>query len=435
MTPFEIGIVSLFGMGLLVFLGMYISIALTVISFLGVWAIRGSFDISALLLAMAVNDTLSNYYFGVIPLFVFMGFIVSETGIGKDAYDVANAGFRRLRGGLGVGTVGANAIFAAITGISIASAAVFTRIAVPQMLRHGYTPRFAVGVVAGSSVLGMLIPPSLLLILYGILTEQSIGHLFIAGVLPGMLLAFMFGLFIVLSAYFMPQRIQPHTSTVRFDAFSRTELCYKGIPICILIAFVFGGIYVGWFTPVEAAAMGAIGALVMGIIKRRLTLRGFWHILLETGAVTASVCFLLIAAQMYSKMLAFSGLPMQFGAIATDANLGFWGIIAIYILVTIFLGMILDSSSILLILVPLILPVLQPYGVDLIWFGIITIIAVEIGLLTPPFGLSVYVIKSTLNDPSISLKDIFIGALPFAFIMLVTLLILLAFPAITTALL
>ncbi len=435
MTPFEIGILSLFGMGILVFFGMYIALALTIVSFVGVWAIKGNVTLSGMLLAMAVHDTLSNYYFGVVPLFVLMGFVVSETGIGKDAYDVANAGFRKIRGGLAVGTVGANAIFAAITGISIASAAVFTRIAVPQMLRHGYSPRFAVGVVAGSSVLGMLIPPSLLLILYGILTEQSIGHLFIAGVLPGMLLAFLFGVCIVIAAYLVPNRIQPKGSTATIAALPLSQLLHKGIPIFVLIAFVFGGIYLGWFTPVEAAAMGAIGALVIGIVKRRLTLRGFWNVLMETGAVTASVCFLLIAAQMYAKMLAFSGLPTQFGSLATDANLGLWGIIAIYIGIAIVLGMILDSSSILLILVPLILPVLHPYEVDLVWFGIVTIIAVEIGLLTPPFGLSVYVIKSTLNDDSISLWDIFVGAMPFVGVMVGALLIVLAFPAITTALL
>ena len=192
MSPFDIGLIALAAMFGTVLLGLYVPVALMVCSFAGVWAIKGSPLLASKLLALAANDAISSYFFGVVPLFVLMGFIVAEAGLGRDAFDVANAMFRRLRGGLGVGTVGANAIFAAITGISIASAAVFTKIAVPQMIRHGYAPRFAVGVVAGSSVLGMLIPPSLLLILYGILTEQSIGDLFIAGIGPGILLAVFF---------------------------------------------------------------------------------------------------------------------------------------------------------------------------------------------------------------------------------------------------
>ncbi|MEP5154578.1 TRAP transporter large permease subunit, partial [Planktotalea sp.] len=175
MSPFEVGLMALGGMGVLVMGGMFVPIALILCSFLGVWAIKGNALLAAKMLGLAANDAIASYFFGVVPLFVLMGFIVSEAGIGRDAFDVANAMFRRIKGGLGVGTVAANAVFAAVTGISIASAAVFTKIAVPEMHRHGYTSRFAVGVVAGSSVLGMLIPPSLLLILFGLLAEQSIG--------------------------------------------------------------------------------------------------------------------------------------------------------------------------------------------------------------------------------------------------------------------
>ncbi len=434
MTPFEIGLLALGAMGFLVMLGLYVPVALMLCSFFGVWAIRGSADLAGTLLALAANDTLASYHFGVVPLFVLMGFVVAESGMGRDAYDVANAVFRRIPGGLGVGTVSANAVFAAITGISIASAAVFTKIAVPQMLRHGYAPRFAVGVVAGSSVLGMLIPPSLLLILYGILTEQSIGHLFIAGIGPGLLLALVFGLGVVLAAIFLPRQVQP-TRHGEIAHMSSLEMLSKGLPITVLILFVLGGLYRGWFTPVEAGAMGAIGALVVGMAKRRLSLGGLWRVLVETGLVTAAVCFLIISAQMYSRMLAYSGLPAGFGSMAAGADLGFWGIMAMYLVMVIVMGMILDSSSIMLILIPLILPVLQPYGVDLIWFGIVTVIAIEIGLLTPPFGISVYVIKSTLDDPSISLGDIFAGAAPFAALMLIVLGLVLAFPVIATGLL
>jgi len=207
MTPFEIGLTSFGGMVLLVYLGFWVPFSLMFSSFVGVWAIKGSPLLAGKLLALAASETISSYFFGVVPLFVLMGYLVSVTGMGSDAFDVANHLFRKMKGGLGIGTVGANAIFAAITGISIASAAVFTRIAVPEMIKHGYTKRFSVGVVAGSSVLGMLIPPSLLLILYCLLTEQSVGDLFIAGILPGLLLALIFAIGIFLMAIFWPKFI------------------------------------------------------------------------------------------------------------------------------------------------------------------------------------------------------------------------------------
>ncbi|NKX41210.1 TRAP transporter large permease [Rhodobacteraceae bacterium R_SAG2] len=434
MTPFDIGLMALALMALLVFLGMYVPIALIACSFVGVWAIKGSALMASKMLGLAANDAISSYFFGVVPVFVLMGFVVSESGMGRDAFDVANAAFRRIRGGLGIGTIVANTIFAAITGISIASAAVFTKIAVPELRRHGYTSRFSVGLVAGSSVLGMLIPPSLLLILYGLLTEQSIGDLFLAGLGPGLLLALIFVAGTVGMAILAPRFVGTNLSQSE-EALSRAEILAKGLPITALIALVLGGIYAGFFTPVEAGAIGTAGALLIGFVKRTLNLRSLWRILVETGLVTASVCFLIIAAQMYSRMLSFSGLPSSFGTLVAQADLGFLALIMLYCLVVVLFGMILDSSSIMLILVPLMLPILQPMGVDLIWFGIVTVIAIEIGLLTPPFGISVYVIKSTLNDPSIKLADIFIGAAPFAIMMLVCLAVVIAFPALTTFLL
>lgn len=433
MTPFDIGILALGAMGLLVLLGMFVPIALIACSFVGVWAIKGSPLLASKMLGLAANDAISSYFFGVVPLFVLMGFVVSESGLGRDAFDVANTMFRRIRGGLGIGTIAANTIFAAITGISIASAAVFTKIAVPEMRRHGYAPRFAVGVVAGSSVLGMLIPPSLLLILYGLLTEQSIGDLFLAGIGPGLLLAVLFGLGVVAMAIWTPGFVG-HATSQTAAPLSRREVLAKGGPISGLIALVLGGIYAGLFTPVEAGAVGTLGALAIGFAKRRLTLRALWRVLVETGLVTAAVCFLIIAAQMYSRMLAFSGLPTSFGTMVAGADLGLLGLICLYVLVVILFGMILDSSSIMLILVPLMLPIVQPMGVDLVWFGIVTVIAVEIGLLTPPFGISVYVIKSTLEDAEIRLADIFLGAAPFALMMLACLAAVIAFPVIATGL-
>jgi C4-dicarboxylate transporter, DctM subunit len=304
------------------------------------------------------------------------------------------------------------------------------------MVRHGYSARFSAGVVAGSSVLGMLIPPSLLLILYGLLTEQSIGDLFIAGIIPGILLALIFGIGIFVMAWLTPGFLGGDFSDAAVDEgrLSGREILAKGLPISGLIGLVLGGIYGGFFTPIEAGAVGCLGAIIIGLLRRKLSLRDFWQVLNDTGLITASILFLIIAAQMYSRMLALSGVPSGFGSFIATADIGFWGVILSYVLLVILMGTILDSSSIMLILVPLMLPVITTMGVDLIWFGIVTIIAVEIGLLTPPFGISVFVIKSALDDPDVSLGDIFLGAAPFAAMMLIILGLVLAFPILATAL-
>ena len=435
-----IGLVSVACMLLLIYAGMYVAIALTMLSFIGVWMIREDAGIAANLLALAVNDAISDYVFGVVPLFVLMGLLVAVADIGKDTFEVANQLLRRVRGGLGVATVAANAVFAAITGISIASAAVFTRVAVPEMLRHGYAPRFSVGVVAGSSVLGMLIPPSLLLILYGILTERSIGDLFIAGIVPGIVLAVSFAIGIVLMALFRPHWVYANEaaerSTEKAPLMGAAEIAGKLFPIVLLIALVLGGIYGGLFTPVEAGAVGAAGALALAFAKRRLDGPTLWKVLVETAHITAAVCFLIISASLYSRMLAISGVTELLRVMIVDTGFGFAGLLAVFIVVVLILGTILDSSSIMLITIPLLLPALVGFNTDLIWFGIVTVIAIEIGLLTPPFGIAVFVIKSTLGpDSPITLKDIFVGAFPFAVIMFVVLLLVIAVPQLATMLL
>jgi C4-dicarboxylate transporter, DctM subunit len=438
MTGIEIGLWSLAGILSLIWLGMHVSIALALVSFLGIWALRDNPQLAARALSLAARESISSYLFGVVPLFVLMGLVVSRADIGRDTFDVANRAFHRLKGGLGMATVGANAVFAAITGISIASAAVFAKVAVPEMMRIGHTGRFASGVVAGSSVLGMMIPPSLLLILYGILAEQSVGHLFIAGIGPGLVLALAFCIGIAVMVRLFPgftgtaiaiphERLAP-VSLMR-------DTASKLLPIVLLITLVLGGIYGGVFTPTEAGAIGALGAIVIALAKRRIGARTLWQVTLETGHITAAICFLIIAATMYSRFLSLSGLPAFMTEWVTARDLGIYGFILLYCLILIVLGTILDSSSIMLIALPLVLPIAQAMQIDLIWFGIITVLAVEIGLLTPPLGLSVYVIKGALDDPRISLGDVFYGAAPFALIMVVVLGLIIAFPAIAIGML
>jgi tripartite ATP-independent transporter DctM subunit len=436
MTGLEIGFLTLAGMMLLVWLGLHVAVALGLTSFVGVWLLKDDLGVATSMLAQGASDSIASHIFGVVPLFVLMGFLVSIADIGKDAFEVANQGLRRLRGGLGIATVAANAVFAAITGISIASAAVFTRVAVPEMLRYGYKPGFATGVVAGSSVLGMLIPPSLLMILYGFLAEVSVGAMFMAGVVPGLLLAVTYSIGIMLMARFWPAYVggRREGDAAGVTLMGGGEMAAKLLPILLLIGVVLGGIYAGFFTATDAGAVGAAGALAIALWKRKLDGKKFWQVLVETGHVTVSVSFLIIGASLYTRMLALSGVPQFLVGEISAAGFGPFAFLAIYILLIIILGCFIDSSSILLIVLPLMLPIASGFDMNLIWFGIVTIVAVEIGLLTPPFGLSVFVIKSTLNDSTITLRTIFMGAMPFAFIMLMTLILLVIFPKLTLAL-
>ena len=434
MTELHIGIAAIVCMLAGIYFGMHIGIALIATSFVSVWLIKSP-EVAARFVAASANDAIRDYLFGVIPLFVLMGMLVSVSGVGRDTFDVFQWLLRRIRGGLGLATVAANAVFAAITGISIASASVFTKVAVPEMIRHGYTPRFSVGVVAGSSVLGMLIPPSLLMIIYGVLAEESIGRMFIAGIIPGALLALGFCVLIVGMAWLVPHKVGTPEALAGVGAgIEETPLtaAVKFVPILLLITLVLGGLYAGFFTPTEAGAVGAAGALVIALVRGRLTWRKLWQVLVETGFVSVSVLFLIIAAMLYSRMLALTGMPSAVTEGITNMGLGPWGFLFMYVLIVIALGCIIDSVSIMLIMLPIVLPIARAFGMDVVWFGVITVVAVEIGLLTPPFGVSVYTVKSALNDPRISVRDIFAGTFPFVLMMLVMLFILAAFPSLST---
>ena len=420
----------------LIILGLPIGITLISTGAVGVWLIRENPDLAFRFTALATYSGIQDYLFATIPLFVLMGLLVSVSNVGKDTFDVAQALLRRLRGGLGMATVGANAVFAAVTGVSIASAAVFTKVAVPEMVRHGYSMRFAAGTVAGSSILGMLIPPSLLMIVYGVLAEVSIGAMFIAGVIPGLIIALGFVVMIWVYASFFPHRIMAATPAEAVDApmMSGADMMAKALPILSLVALILGGLYSGFFTPTEAGAVGAAGALAIALVRRRLDAPKFWRVLRETGLVSAAILFLLIAAGLYSRMLAMAGVPQAIGEMVEHLGLGPYGFLAAFVVIVLLMGMILDSTSILLIMVPIGAPIAQAMGFDLIHFGIVVIIAVEMGLLTPPFGISVFTVKATLNDPRVGIETIFAGALPFVAVMGVALVLIALVPWLATAL-
>lgn len=435
MGTIGIGLLLIAVLFLLVLLGMRIAVALMAVAFAGVWIIRGNFDLAMKLMSIAAYSGVANYLFATIPLFVLMGHLVSISNVGKDTFDVAEALLRRLLGGLGVATVAANTVFAAVTGVSIASAAVFTKVAVPEMTRHGYRASFAAGTVAGSSVLGMLIPPSLLLIIYGVLAEQSIGRMFIAGLVPGILLALGFVALIVAMARFAPgfvftrqhldRQLEKREPVPRMGS---AEIGRKLAPIVLLVVFVLGGLYSGFFTPTEAGGVGACAALVIAVARRSLDLKKWWTVLTQTGTISVGILILLVAASFYGQMLAVAGIPSAIGQFVHGSGLGATGFLIVYIGLILLLGMILDSSSILLIVVPIAAPIAQGLGFDLVHFGIITVIAVEVGLLTPPFGISIFTVHSTLGDEKTSLESIFAGALPFVGVMLAVLGVIAIFP-------
>lgn len=436
MSGVEIGLASIAAIVVLIYAGMHVAVALCLVSLVGVWMIKGSFGLATNLLALAAYDAVYGYDFAVIPLFVLMGFLVSIAGVGRDTFWAANLLLGGIRGGLGLTTVAANAVFAAVTGISIASAAVFTKVAVPEMLRAGYTPRFAVGVVAGSSVLGMLIPPSLLMIVFGLIAEQSIGDLFIAGVVPGIVLAVAFSVQILLVSYLVPRWVYVGTPMAPSEqSMGAADAVKRLFPVVLLIALAIGGIYAGWFTPTEAGAVGALGALLLAAWRRQLSLKVIWQVLSETGAVTVSIMFLIIAANIYSRLLAFSGMPLALQNWVTAGGFDFYTLLVIYAVIIVLLGTMIDAVSIMLIMVPMFLPLLKGFDVNLIWFGIVTVIAVEIGLITPPMGLSVFAINSTLNDTRIKLSDIFIGAAPYVVTMFLVLLVIIFVPEVALVLL
>lgn len=438
MEPVVVGLLSLVLIVVMIYGGCYVAITLSLVSFLGVWVIKEDATIAVRMMTLAVTSTLRHYDYASIPTFVMMGLIVGKTGFGSDIYQVANQLFRRLRGGLGIATVAANAAFAAVTGSSIAAASVFTRVSVPEMIRFDYSRRFAVGVVAGSSVLGMIIPPSVMMIIYAFIAEQSVGDMFLAGVVPGLLLSTAYILAIMAMTKFAPNFIGKGafvTPMEDHDLMSIGEMAIKIMPIVVLILIVLGGIYTGFFDAAEAGAIGAFFAYLLALLRRRIGWRTFREVLIDTGHITANILFLIIAASMYSKMLGIAGLPFMLSQWLDQIDIGFGAMMAFYVVLMLFLGTIIDTGSIILVCVPLFLQAIENMGLSLVWFGLITVVGAEIGLLTPPFGLSCFVIKTAVDRPDISLNDIFFGAFPFAVTMLLVLALLIAFPQITLILL
>jgi C4-dicarboxylate transporter DctM subunit len=416
-----IGILCLFG---LLAMRMYIGMAMMVVGLVGCACLIGWGPATDLLGLLPMNESKS-YNLSVIPLFILMGQFAFISGISTDIYRTVYNWMGHLRGGLAMATVLACAFFAAVSGSSLATGATMGMVAIPEMLKYKYDPRLATGCVAAGGTLGILIPPSIGFVIYGILTEQSIGKLLMAGLLPGVLLSGLFILAIMIQCTIKPAMGPPGPATswlVRIKSLSGTW------GMLLLFTVVIGGIYIGIFTPTEAAGIGAFGALCIALIKRKLTLSGFIKCLSDTGKMTAFIFLIIIGASVFSYFLALTGLPSTLSEFITNLPLPRELILAAIILAYMVLGCVMEVYSIMILTLPIIFPIIQALEFDPIWFGVIMVIVLEIGLITPPIGLNVFVLKGAA--PGIRVETIFKGIWPFFAAAILAMVLIALFPQI-----
>ncbi len=419
-----IGVVGILVLFVLLAMRLYIGMAMMVVGFIGTGFLIGwqpSLDILGLL----PMDESASYNMSVIPLFILMGQLAFISGISTDIYNTAYKWIGHLRGGLAMATVVACAFFSAVSGSSLATGATMGMVAIPEMLKYKYDPRLATGCVAAGGTLGILIPPSIGFVIYGILTEQSIGKLLMSGLLPGVLLTSLFIIAIVIMCAVRPA-MGPHGPAVPWSERFRSLSGTWGMLLLFLL--VIGGIYSGVFTPTEAAGIGAFGALVICALKRKLTWPGFVHCLSETGKMTAFIFLIVIGAAVFSYFLALTGLPAWLSAFITGLPLSRGVILLAIIMVYVVLGCVMEVYSIMILTLPIIFPIVTALKFDTIWFGVIMVIVLEIGLITPPIGLNVFVLKG--SAPGIPVETIFKGIWPFLGMAILAMILLALFPQI-----
>lgn len=422
------GLICLAAVLLLALLRVPLGIALLTVSIGGISAIN-SFDVARTMIPMTLTEAVFSYELAVVPLFILMGNVLSRTGISEDLFRAANAFLGSVRGGLALATMVTCAGFSAVCGSSLATAATMAKVAYPSMKRHGYSDRLASATIAAGGTLGILIPPSIILMIYGILTQQNIGELFIAGVLPGLLGLAMYMLVIYLIAWFKPEHAP---RGARASARERWQSLAGVWPFVSLFLLIIGGLYVGWFTATEAGGIGSGAALLIALSQRRLDWRRFVEVMQETAHTSVMLYVVLFGAMLFSQLIAFSGLADELLALVQGSGLSKMGILLAILAVFLLLGCVMDAMAIILIFVPLFTPTLVAQGFDLVWFGIIVVVLTEIGLITPPVGMNVFVLKANL--PKVPISTIFRGLVPFIAIDLTRLALLVLFPSISLVL-
>ena len=425
MSAEALGFTGIVALLILLVLRVPVAFAMFLVGFLGIWALNG-WNGAMGLLSSETFTLASSSELVVVPLFILMGNIASTTGMSRQLYNAAYAVIGHIRGGLASATLLGCGGFAALSGSSVASALTMGKVSLSEMDRYGYDPRLSTGVVAAGGTLGILIPPSTGFVIFAILTEQSIGRLFLAGVFPGLLLLAIFVITVSIICWFRPEAGPPG---LRRSLSEKLTAVTGALPILLVIASTIGGIYGGLFSPVEAAGVGAAFVIIYGIVTRSLSLSAFWQAARASVVTTATVMLILIAAHMVNPFLALSHVPTYVGEALIALDIPVLGTLVLMLLVYLVLGCFLEGFAMLVLTLPIFFPVVLQMGIDPIWFGVLVVLTLEMGLISPPVGINVFIVKSVA--PKVALADIFRGVLPFWLAMLVTLGILIAFPQIS----
>jgi len=419
-----LGFVSLFG---LMMLRVPVGIAMGTVGVLGFGYMIGDITPALKLLSQSPIRTATDAEFAVIPLFLLMGAFASASGMSRELFRASNTFLGHLRGGLGVATIAACGGFAAICGSSVATAATFSKVAYPEMRRFGYPQSFSTGVIAAGGSLGIMIPPSTVFAVYGLITEQDIGKLFIAGIIPGIIAVGMYIATINLIAFFRPGFLP---KTPRHSWTERVASVRDIWAVVLLFIFVIGGLYAGMFTATEAAGMGAAGAFIIALVRRKLSRADFWRCLIESLRTTAAVFTILIGALIFGYFLTITQVPQKLTAFLTELGIGSYGVLVLIMLMYLVLGCIMDAMAMIILTVPIVFPVITSLGFDPIWFGVIIVMTVELGLIHPPVGMNVFVIKSVIRE--VKLSTVFYGVMPFVLTDILRLAIMITFPILAT---
>ncbi|TPW26705.1 TRAP transporter large permease [Pararhizobium mangrovi] len=424
MSPVQVGLVGIACLFALMILRTPVAFAMLLVGFFGTWALEGFRSAGGLLLTESYS-AVSGYTLVVVPMFILLGNVSTAAGFSRGLYDAAYAWVGRFRGGLASASVIGCAAFSAVSGSSVATAVTLGKVALPEMRRLGYADSLATGSVAAGGTLGFLIPPSTGFVLYAILTEQSVGRLFMAGILPGLLLMALFMLTVWIVATLFPQT-GPRGEALAYR--ERFRLLGDALPLIGVIVVSIGGIYIGAFTPVEASGVGAALVILLAVATRSLSLASFRDAVLDTLRTSAMLYTIVIGANVLNPFFAVTRIPDALGAGLTALGLGAYGTLLMIILGYVVLGMFMDGLSMLVITIPIVFPIIMQLGFDPIWFGVVAVIVIEMGMITPPVGLNVFVVRGVAED--VPLTTIFRGVAPFLFAMIVGLVIIVAFPSV-----
>jgi C4-dicarboxylate transporter, DctM subunit len=429
MDPTTVFALIMTGGGVLLFLGAPVGPLLAFSAMAGLYLITGSLQAATSLTLVTSFDITSSVTYIVIPMFIFMGALASHTGIVQELFDAAYKAVGRFAGGLAVATCLASAAFGAVTGSSISSASAMTKVALPEMRKYGYSIRLSTGIIAASGTFAMMLPPSLIMVFYGIVAQQSIGKLLISGILPGLLSVLVFSILILVRA-----RINPEIAP-RGPSFPMREVfvsSLKASPFILVLVVLIGGILLGLWTPTEASAAGVVVVAMIGFAKRNLNLRRFFDASVDAVVVSAAVLLLVIGSVLFGKFLALSGVTSTMTSLIVAAELSSIQLFVVLLVFYIALGTFLEGISILALTVPIVLPIAVAAGWDPIWFGVILVKLVEIGAITPPVGLNLYAVKSVA--PEVKTSDIMRGSVQFWIADICVLFILFFFPQIALVL-